>query len=233
MNARGVLVIASLVCARGLGAQVGYPPEKSPYRDIVSSQGFSLYGGYLAGSRGRVGIGPAGGPVGGVRYDLSIGGPTDVVFGAGYGTLKRFVVDPGADTLTRTTGPVTQPMVLVEAGLKVLLTGRKTWHRLAPYIGANIGMAFGGNIAQDTSGFNFNSKFLVGPQLGVHWYPSESITVRLEGRDLFWQLKYPSSFFATPARAPTQPPVLNTTTDPSSEWIQHPGLLLSIGFAFR
>jgi hypothetical protein len=233
MRLRCALLFTVLASARTLAAQVGYPPEKSPYRDITSSQGFSLYGGYLAGSRGKIGLGPAGGPVGGVRYELSIGGPTDVVFGAGYGSLKRMIVDPGADTLTRTTGPVTQPMVLVEVGLNVLLSGRKTWHRLAPYIGANMGLAFGGKIAQDSSGFNFNSKFLVGPQLGVRWYPSQAITVRLEGRDLFWQIKYPSSFFATPARAPTQRPVLNTTTDPSSEWIQHPGLLLSIGFAFR
>ena len=233
MRLRPAVLFALFTTARTLTAQVGYPPEKSPYRDILNGQGFSLYGGYIGGSRGLLGIGPAGGPIGGVRYELSIGGPTDVVIGAGYGVLKRMIVDPNADTLSRTIGPVNQPMVTVDVGLNVLLTGHKTWHGLAPYLGANMGIAFGGKVAADSSGYNFNTKFLVGPQVGVRWYPSQTFTVRLEGRDVFWQIKYPSSFFATPSRAPTQPSVLSTTTDPSAEWIQHPSVLLSIGIAFR
>jgi opacity protein-like surface antigen len=219
--------------ASGLAAQVGFPPDKSPYKDIPTNYGFSAYGGYLLGSRGRIGVGPSGGPIGGVRYEMSIGGPTDLVFGAGYAQLKRYVVDPNADTLTRTTGPVTQPAITADIGLNVLITGRKTWRRLAPYIGATLGMAFGTHVAQDTSGYNFDSKFVLGPQVGVRWYPTDNLTVRFEGRDLFWQIKYPSSFFADPARAPGQSPVLDTALDPSSEWIQHPTFLLSIGLAFR
>ena len=233
MRGATLLLLALVPAGAGLSAQVGYPPEKSPYRDILTGQGFSLYGGYIGGTRGVVGVGPAGGPIGGLRYETSVGGPTDMVIGAGYGVLQRYVIDPNADTLTRRTGLVNQPMITADVGLNVLLTGRKTWHRLAPYIGATIGLAFGGNVAQDSSGFDFNAKFLVGPQLGIRWSTFDKVAIRFEGRDLFWQLKYPSSFFTTPSRAPTEPSVLNTTTDPSAEWIQHPTLVLSIGFAFR
>lgn len=227
-------IAASLLLAvRAAAAQVGYAPEKSPYRDIATNYGFSVLGGYVAGSGGRLGIGPKGGPIGGVRYEMSIGGPTDVVFDAGYMSLKRLAVDPNADTLTRTTGPFTQSAVIADVGLNVLLTGRKTWRRLAPYVGAMLGMAFGGSVAQDTSGYDFKAKFMVGPQLGIRWDPVDNVAIRIEGRDLFWQIKYPSSFFTTPARAPNQPPVLDATVDPSSEWVQHPTLVLSLGFAFR
>ena len=216
-----------------LAAQVGFPPDKSPYKDIVTNYGFSVYGGYLLGSRGVVGVGPSNGALGGVRYEMSIGGPTDLVFGAGYGQLKRYVIDPNADTLTRTSGPVNQPVITADIGLNVLLTGRKTWRRISPYVGATLGMAFGTNVASDTSGYNFDSKFVLGPQAGIRWTPFDNFVIRFEGRDLFWQLKYPSSFFTDPARAPGQPPVLDTTNDPSSEWIQHPTFLVSIGLAFR
>lgn len=231
MNRLGLLLLVT--CASPLAAQVGYPPNRSPYQDIVSNYGFSAYGGWIAGARGRAGVGPVDGPVGGVRYEMSIGGPTDMVFGAGFGQLNRYVVDPNADTLTRRSGPVDQRMITADVGLNVLLTGRKTWHRLAPYIGASLGMAFGLNVAQDTSGYNFNNKFMLGPQVGIRWFPFDNVSVRIEARDLFWQLKYPSSFYTDPARAPNQPPVLNTVNDPSSEWIQHPTFLFSLGFALR
>jgi hypothetical protein len=240
VNHRLLFVIGACVGATSpAAAQVGFPPEQSPYRDIRSRHVVSAIGGYLAGSRGQIGIAPSDGRFAGLRYDIALGGPTDASIGAQYAQLKRLVVDPGAAPDVRVSGPVTQGVFMFDVGLSILLTGRKTWHRLSPYLGATAGMAFGEGVPSDSSGFRFRAKFYAGPALGIRWYAAQRLMLRVEGRNLFWQIKYPERFFEAPSRAPDTAPVLLRDTDPSTrddpdaQWLQHPTLTIGLGYAFR
>ena len=216
-----------------LAAQVGHPPDASPYRDIRVRSSLVALAGYIGGSHGRLGIGPSAGRLVGVQYELALGGPTDGFLTVSHGRLDRVVIDPDAPEASRVTDSVTQSVVFAQAGLSVLLTGDKTWNGFAPYLGGTLGVGFGGSVPQDSSGFSFGTKFVTGPHLGIRWYPSQTLHLRVEARQLFWQLKYPQRFFNPPTRAPSDPPVLSIADDPSSEWTAHPTLLVALGFAFR
>lgn len=231
-KAVGALALLVLVSAPA-AAQVGYDPAHSPYRPIIARTSFSAVGSYIWGSSGKLGIGPSDGPGAGIRYEMRLTGPTDVFATVSWSNLKRLVADPDAPVDSQLTGPVNQGVLFTEAGLLVLLAGDKTWRRLAPYVGANLGMAFGGNVPQDSSGYGFSAKFVSGPLLGLRYYASESLVFRVEGRLQFWKLSYPPSYFLPPERSPDDPPLLSPVLNSDSEWTSHPTLLIGLGYAFR
>ncbi len=229
-----ILVVSlALVLPASAAAQVGHDPANSPYRDIRNRTNLVATGWYLRGSGGRLGLGPQSGEVVGARYETRLTGPSDAFLGLALGRFERMVIDPDGAEATRVTGPVDQSVVFVSVGLSVLLTGDKTWNGLAPYLGAALGLGFGGGVASDSSEFRFSAKFVSGPHAGIRFYATRSLSLRLEGRLLFWQLKYPSGFFSEPLRAPNDPPVLNQDTDPASEWTSHPTLIFAVGYALR
>jgi hypothetical protein len=91
-----------------------------------------------------------------------------------------------------------------------------------------MGLALGGSVPADTlSTFNFNTKFMVGPQIGFRWHPVRSFFLRVEGRDMLWKLSYPDSYFE--GDFPVLDPLVNKTT----EWTHNLMLFASLGFALR
>ena len=214
-------------------AQVGHPPDASPYQDIRIRSSVVGVGGLIGGSGGRLNVGPANGPVYGLQYELELSGPTDAFFAITQARLDRVVIDPTLSEATRVTDSVTQSVLFVQGGLSILLTGSKTWHGFAPYLGGSLGLGFGSDVPQDPTELGFSAKFVTGPHIGIRWYPARVLHFRVEGRQLFWQLKYPQSYFNDPIQAPGDPPVLDVESDPESEWTAHPTLILAIGYAFR
>src|SRR5207247_8088469 len=94
-----------------------------------------------------------------------------VSFGLAYAQTTRFVVNPYKDTLSRKSGPYDNAVVLADAGLQLVLTGKKTWRGFAPYLGGALGVAVGGRSPRDTSRYDFGTKFAVMPEAGIRWYP--------------------------------------------------------------
>jgi hypothetical protein len=232
-KAPALLALLALVVPGALTAQVGHDPAHSPYRPITTRSSLMVTAGYLSGSGGKLGIGPSDGPLFGLRYELRLTGPTDAHVGVAWSRLQRLIADPSAPTDEQISGPVKQSVIFADAGLSILLTGDKTWNRLAPYFGASLGLAFGSSVPSDSSGFRFNAKFVTGPHVGIRFYPASGLTFRAEGRLLFWQLKYPSPFFSNPSRAPTDPPILDPLTNSDKEWTTHPTIMIALGYAFR
>src|SRR3989449_11256988 len=98
----------------------------------------TLFRSYLGGSRGGVGVGPSDGKTGGIRYEVPFGA-VGASLGLVYARMNRFVVDPFKDTTSRKSGPSTNDVVLLDAGLQLILTGRKTWRGFAPHRGGRPG----------------------------------------------------------------------------------------------
>ena len=154
--------------------------------------------------------------------------------GASASILERQLVNPDEPPDTRYFDTANQQVYLVNGGVNFMLTGRKTWRGLAPYLGATLGMAFGGSVPEDTlSGFRFGTKFQLGPVLGVRIFPNRRIHLRIEGQDILWRLTYPNRFFEPPANAPGAEPVLDPTENTSGQWTHHPTIRFGIGYTIR
>ena len=219
-----LIVVAS---SNGVAAQVGHEPGQSPYHDVRRGGVGVLTFGYLGGSRGSVDVGLSDGKTGGIRYEVLFGA-IGASLGLAYGRTNRYVVNPFRDTLSRKTGPSNNDVVLADAGLQLVLTGRKTWHGFAPYLGGSIGVALGGGSPRDTSGYDFGSKFTFAPEAGVRWYPRRRVTVRADFRAVAWKLTYPISY-KVPASDGTRVLPRDASLD---EWTWHPWVTIGIGWTF-
>lgn len=212
-----------------LSAQIGYDPGQSPYHDIRSGSGPRLSVGYLTGGRGRIPVGISDGSTVGLNYDLSVGGPFTFTFGAAYGFTTRRIVNPFVARDSATSGLLACRVALFDAGIQLGLTGHKTWHGLAPYFGASMGLAVGSDLKADSSGYTFGTKFTLMPATGVRWYASPRMVVQADARLVMWKLNYPSSFKEPNAVDSTRvQPVLAT----DNQWTLHPWFVFSVGWTF-
>ena len=218
-----------------LSAQVGHEPAHSPYHDVARGTVAVATFGYLGGSRGSVGVGISNGAIGGIRYEPQFGA-IGASLGVAYGRTTSFVVDTLKDSVSRTSGPYDNAVVIADAGLQLVLTGRKTWRGFAPYIGGALGVAVAGKLARDSSGYEFGSKITLAPNAGVRWYPARRLSVRGDFRLLLWKLKYPVSYKVPgPAGCTPDTPgctrVLPTTAS-LTEWSAHPWATIGVGWTF-
>jgi hypothetical protein len=232
---RGVVALAAvaipLAVAAPLRAQVGHALNSSPYHDLHVRYLFSVTAGRSYGSGGKVGVGPGSGTLIGARLDVHLGGATDLTGNLTYGTLDRIVLNPSNGPDTRTVGTFPKRLLIADVGITLVLTGEKTWNGLAPYVGASLGMAFGGAVPTDSSGFHFTSKFVVGPQVGVRLHLGQKFFLRFEARDVIWQLRYPANFFTAPTNEPTAAPILDPVTNKTTQWTHNPMLVASMGIS--
>lgn len=233
---RILLMIGGLLAVAGSGApaeaQVGHEPGASPYEDIVDAHSVTPVAGYFAGSGGKFGIGAHNGYTYGIRYDLRAGRTVQFGFSAARGVLDRFIVDPFVALARRRSGPFDQTTTLLDATIQFNVTGAKTWHRLAPYTGVTLGIAFGEDLAADTSGYDFGSKFYVGPQLGTRFFVTRNLHLRAEVRGIFWKVNYPTSFGIEPPEEPGTPEAPNAVIPDGKldEWTINPWFQVGLGY---
>ena len=231
-----IFILALATCALSsaplaMSAQVGHRPESSPYRDLRSRRVLSLSSGYILGSAGTAGVGPGNGSYTGGRFDIHLGGPAELSFGAGVANLERVIIDPTWGPANRTIDTTSQAIVLLDGGFNLLLTGEKKWYGLVPYAGMGLGMALGTSVKADSlSGYSFSTHFTAGPKAGLWMQPSDRITFRIECRDLIWRLKYPDGFFSAPVNEPLEPPVLDANVMKDTQWVHHLGLTITLGY---
>ena len=212
-------------------AQVGHPTGSSPYSPLRARRVVSLGVGYLAGSAGSAGVGPKDGPLAAARFNMNLSGALDIDANLSVANLDRGIINPNSAPADSILETVKQTVTMLDAGIVLLLTGQKTWHRMLPYLGLSLGVAFGSSVPEDTlSGFAFKTQFQLAPSLGVRWYPTERLMFRVDFRDVIWRLSYPPSFFARPDDDPLAPPVLNPNVQNDTEWTHHPTLVITLGY---
>lgn len=211
-------------------AQVGHPPASSPYHDIRKGHTFTPTAGFFSGDGGDFGIGPHRGAVFGARYDIRSSHTIQFGLGLGYGRLERFIISPRVSLANRRSGPVRQSVTFGEVNLQFNVTGGKSWHRLAPYISATGGLAFGGSTPADTSGYDFGRKFYLAPGIGLRFFFSDRLHLRADARATFWKLEYPTTFTQAPVEEPGAPPVISGEN--LSEWTASAWLQAGLGYSF-
>lgn len=227
------LGLFAITCTPAL-AQVGHPPGGSPFRDIRKGHTLTATGGYFGGSGGEFNIGPHRGEVFGGRYDIRTGSTLQVGLAVAHGSLDRFIVDPFVRLANRRSGPVSQSVTFAELALQFNLSGGKSWHRIAPFVGAGVGLAFARATPADTSKYEFGRKLYLAPSVGFRFFISDRLHLRGEARAAFWKLNYPTTFQAEPAEEPGIPPNSNAVIvgNHLTEWTGSPWLQVGLGYSF-
>ena len=214
-------------------AQVGHNPSQSPYADLTTNRSLNFQFSLVGGDGGLAGVGPRSGRLTSATFNIRMGTPTEVYFSLGVGDFDRTVIDPSNGPTNRTVEETTKKMTFIGVGLNWLLTGKKTWHKLAPYFGVGAGFVLGGTIDTDPGAFGFTGKFFATPQVGVRWHVTNNLLVRFEARDTIWKLTYPPLFFLDPENAPGTAPVLDPAVFSDTQWTHQATFTIGLGYAFR
>lgn len=229
------LLVALLVLPLATaGAQVGHDPSSSPYRDLKHGSLLVPQASFFRGGGGNLGIVPNSGTLYGFRAEIGARGP--LLFGMefGAGTLQRLIVDADAPVATRVTGPVDQSFATLGINLLLNLTGGKTWHGLAPYLGGATGLDLAGKVPADTSGWNYGKRIYLAPTIGFRLHLGENLFIRAEARSHFVKVTYPESYREEPALDP------GTNENPNAvlagqrvkQWVATGVYTLGVGFPF-
>jgi hypothetical protein len=227
------LVALSLCATIPLAAQIGHAPSASPFRDIQPGTTWELYGGTVSGSGGPLRVGPRDGPMAGLRVNLRARNTISLGFGLWGALTERTVVDPDARLADRFGPSVDQTLYGAEVAVQLNLTGGKTWHHLAPFVGLGLGAVKSGAV-DDPAGYEFGTKFYFAPMVGSRVFVNRRMYLRVEGRGFSWNLDYPFSYSEEPDLEPgtaENPNALNPTGR-DGQYVFTPTLIVGIGLAF-
>lgn len=200
--ARGLAALTALAPLAGaiapvasLGAQVGYPPSESPYRDLQGRQVFTIAPGWIMPGDDPAGVGPGSGLMVSGRYELFLTGPLWLVSRIGYAPgLERTIKDPEVTGAARIVGAKDEPLVLADVGFGLNLTGNKSWHRITPRVLGSLGMVSTFDSEYDLGEYRFGTKFVVSYGLGARISTGSAWEINTEFTHMFWQMKYPDSY---------------------------------------
>ncbi len=227
-------VMALALHVTSVAGQVGHEPQSSPYRDIRKGHTFTAIGGYFGGDGGDFGIAPHNGPMVGGRYDIRTADAIQVGLGIAYGSLERFIVNPFVTLANRRSGPVQQDVIFADLNVQFNMTGGKTWHHIAPFIGLGGGLAAASDTPADTSGFSFGSEFYLSPSVGLRVFLGDRLHLRGEARATFWKVDYPTTFIQEPVEEPGTPGNSNAVIPSGKldEWTSSSWLQAGLGYSF-
>jgi hypothetical protein len=209
--------------------QVGHEPQASPFRDITTTQGFSLFFGRFAGAQTVAGVGARPGAFVGLRLESRLAGPLDLAVTYGQAYSSRFQVVP-SDTVDRVRGPVDQTLIAADLAIMLNLTGAKRWHAFAPYAGLGFGVIQTATKLVDPGGFQVGSNFILAPTIGTRIFVGRALAVRLEARDYWLRYEWPLSYY-TPVDSANNPvtPVLHPSV--STRQVTH-NFTLTAGLSY-
>lgn len=171
-------------------------------------QEWTTFAGYFNARSDPASVSPQGGGFVGERYAFRMGGPAYFTMRVGGAVMKRHVVNPQLPLATRREKTVQVPMVAVDAGFEMQLTGSKTWHSIAPVI--NGGVGFTGDLkgTSDVGGFQFGYPFTFTFGSGLKFVPHGGRGVRVDWSSYVYRLHYPDSYYL---KSTADPAVLAST----------------------
>lgn len=194
-----LLAAASLMLSTSAAAQ----RITSPYRYVEEKQSVGPFGGHLSTDRGELGFGPTSGPIFGAGYSLRLTGPLQLEAMIGYFPTTRAVLDTiRVDGQPRNVGEADVDLLFLQGGFRFNLTGPRTYHHLRPFLLATGGIATAVRddhpeerfLSTPTAAFRFGTSFAAQVGGGIEWFVVPHVSLRVEARDLFWELDTPQAF---------------------------------------
>lgn len=220
------LLIGTLIAlaAGSASAQVGYPPDRSPYQDRDYNRDWTFFGGQFSAERDPVGVAPTDGPMAGIRWQMHLTGPLYFGLRLAGASVERRVIDPAKRIAERVVGTEDVPMAFLDMALEMSLTGHKTWRGFAPFINGGFGVVGDLRGANDVGSYRFGVPFSMTLGTGLSWTPARNWSVRLDWSHYIYRISYPTTYY------------LKTTEDPAvlpagaarSFWRRNPALLIGV-----
>lgn len=228
MTARRLLLAALLPLAvpAFAGAQVGYPPAASPFRDLEYRQQLSLEGGYHVAGGDPADVAPRSAPLVGVRYAMQFNNPFILTARLGTAFSERDVIDPAAAPANRLVRTESVQLTMLDVNLGLALTGFRSWHGLVPEVSAGFGLASAFD-SRDEGGFQVGTPFALNASGGIRWVPGGRWQLRADVTHRMYRISYPQSYYQTTGGEP----VLGAR-DSNSRWTHNPALTIGIGYLF-
>lgn len=226
-------LLAAAATAGPLAAQVGNPPGQSPFRDLTVRQSLTLSAGRFGGNTAIAGVGWRAGSLAAIRLDTRLGGPLDFYLSIGLAGSSRYKINTEQDTLTRVTGPFKKTLFLTDIGLVLNLTGAKTWHGIAPFVGLGAGWVLPSAAETDTGGYNAGSNLTLVPSLGARVFLTRSLAARIEVRDYFFRYEWPLRYFLPLDRNGNELPHVLSSTGKDKQWAHNIGLTVGFVYGFN
>ncbi|MEN9509913.1 MAG: hypothetical protein RLZZ621_2476 [Gemmatimonadota bacterium] len=210
---------AALLCtalavatAAPLSAQVGHMPNASPYEDIKIGQTLTPMAGRMIMGRDLAGVAPKSSALGAIRYDIGVGGPASLFVRYLAAPSTRNVLNPTAPKATRVFATPNVTTHLLDGGLDIALTGRKTWHQLLPSLNGGVGVVTDFAKA-DTGAYQFGTNFAFSYGFSLRYLARRGPQLRLDLTNFIWQYQYPDRYFV---KASDTTSVLTDTRNRSS-----------------
>ena len=229
---RTAAVVPLLLGAAGrLNAQVGHDPAHSPFRDITTRQGLTVFGGRFFGNKAEAGVGAAPGPMLGLRLQTRLSGPLDLWLSFAGVSSTRLVVNPDSPLTSRTTGPINYDLVIADMALGFNLTGLKTWHGLAPYFSIGAGVEIPTQGRTDPGGYEARQNFTFIPAIGTRVAVARRVALLLELRDYLIRYEWPLAYFQPTNTA--VPPVLDSRKYDAKDLTSNLGLTVGLSYRFN
>ncbi len=234
MKCSGAVLVAlvttcSLAGSTAAQAQVGYPPERSPYNDLEYHQDVSAIVGYYHAKRDPVNVAPQSAPMVGLLYAWRAGGPVYLTGELDRISSNRRLLDPTKSEPGRDLGTRANALYDVDLSLALALTGFKSWHELQPIIKGGLGMVsdFKGT---DPGGFDFGTRFAFSWGGGVRLVSGGRVAFRADINNRLYTISYPQAYYNAPTSGGGN--AILTTSQPKSLWTNNTALTIGISYQF-
>jgi hypothetical protein len=191
----GFVFLAVAVPAAAQTVDVGYPPPKSPFRDLEYHQELTFFGGYFNAASDPAGAAPKAAPMEGIRYEVTVGGPAQIYARLARVNGERNVIDPSKPAASRQLGSQAWPVYLMDAGLSLNLTGQRTFHRVVPIVALGGGLVSDLDKSVDADPFNLGTTFAFSLGTGLRMVPGGRFQIRADIGTYLFQLKYPTQYY--------------------------------------
>ena len=215
-------------------AQVGYEPQRSPFRDLRETQELTLFTGYYRAKKDPARIVPHSGPMAGALYQWRPGGPANLNVTLGRVSSERRVLDPeqpatcAAGTDCKLNGVYRWPLYFADAGLALALTGARSFYRLVPEVRAGMGVVTDFHTQPDIGDFAFGTRFAFTWGAGIRWVPGGRYQLRADITNHLYSVRYPASYYLS---APDNSTIF-TTRQSRSAWLNNPGFSIGVSYLF-
>jgi hypothetical protein len=218
-----------MIGAAGMAqAQVGYPPDRSPYRDRDTNRDWTLFMGQFAAERDPVGVAPTNGPMLGVRWQMYLTGPLSFAIRLAGASVDRMEIDPSKKVAERFVQNEKVPMAFADASLELSLTGHKTWHGFSPVVNGGFGAAADIRGRTDIGDYRFGIPFAITFGAGTMWSPNDAWAVRLDWSNYVYRINYPGTYYL---KTTEDPPVLDAS-QAHGFWRRNRALTIGLSYLY-
>jgi len=228
IRAAAVAALMSVV-GSSVRAQVGYPPSRSPYVDLLYSQEITAIFGYYVSRDDPAGVAPGSGPLVGVHYAWRAGGPAHLTAQIVRIGSSRTVLDPAKPAATRSLGEQSWPLYSADFGLALSLTGAKSWHQLVPEVKAGLGAMSDLRGKADVGGFKYGTRFTITWGAGLRYVPGGNFQLRADLTNRLSSITYPESYYIAPTGGGT---AILRSDQSKSAWRNNPAITIGLSYLF-